>query len=279
MLDNFVRWHYNLLTSLSLTMNTPRLHSLGLSSTETSLYDLLLKLGEVPAADIIRQSGMKRPTVYKALYSLEKKGLVQQKDLKKKIHFRPASPTLLLEQAESRYQEASQARNMLQSVMPSLLTTYTLSVERPVVRVYEGVEGVKKAHFEILEEKKEIKAYVFINEEIDRILSGFWSKYYTYRKSHGIFAKVISPNTKGAIKYQKNDQLEFRQTRLVPYEKFPLHLEKNICGDKVAFFAMTEQKELIATVIQNSIIAEAESAGFNLAWEKAELYNESLSLL
>ena len=61
------------------------LENLGLTQTEITLYELLLKLGETPAGEVIRQSGMKRPTVYKALYTLEKKGLVRQKDVKKKI--------------------------------------------------------------------------------------------------------------------------------------------------------------------------------------------------
>lgn len=258
-------------------MSLSYLTSLELTTTEISLYELLLRLGELPVGDVIRESQLKRPTVYKALYSLEKKKLVEKREFNKKIHFRPESPVVLLKQAEEKYQEVAQARHVLQTIAPKLLSDYTFSVERPVVKIYEGIDGVMKAHFEILHEHKEILAFVAINEEIDAKLTKFWPKYYAYRKANNIFAKVITPNTKEALGYKQNDVSELRETRLVPYEKFPMHLEKNICGNKVAFFAMTEQKDLIATVIENPIIAEAEKAGFLLAWEQAKHYNESLT--
>src|SRR5690606_24013373 len=149
------------------------LQNLGLSDTEITLYELLLKLGETPASEIIQASGIRRPTVYKALYSLEKKGYITQREVKKKIHFRPQSPSLLLAQAESRFTEARQVRNTLQAVMPTLLSSYTRSVERPVVQVFEGVEGMIRVHKEVLNEQKEILAYVLIAAVNDAPLDDF----------------------------------------------------------------------------------------------------------
>lgn len=257
-------------------MSLPALNALGLSSTEATLYELLLKRGEVPASELISASHLKRPTVYKALYSLVRKGLVEQKDIHKKIHFRPESPTHLLEQVESRYQEVSQTRNMLQTVIPSLLSDYNLSVERPVVQIYEGVEGMKKAHRAILEEKKPIDAYVMINQELDKSLDSFWAEYYRIRKRDGIFARVICPNTQGALEYKKYDAEELRETRLIPYGKFDIHIEKNICGNKVAFFS-SEGGKLFSTIIENEFIATTERAIFELAWEQAKHFDEFLA--
>src|SRR5206468_4084404 len=81
--------------------------------------------------------------------------------------------------------------------------SYTLSVEKPVIRILEGIEGVKKIHIELLAEKKDIPAYVRINEVIDRELEGFWSRYYAIRRKNNIFAKVITPDTKGTKDYKK----------------------------------------------------------------------------
>ena len=74
-------------------MSLPFLDTIGLSTTEANLYELLLKLGEVPVGVLIKESGMKRPTVYQALYSLEKHKLVTKRDIAKKIHFRPEPQT------------------------------------------------------------------------------------------------------------------------------------------------------------------------------------------
>jgi len=256
-------------------MSLQALLSLGLTTTESTLYELLLKLGQVPAADVIYQSQLKRPTVYKALYSLVKKGLVEQKEVKKKIHFLPMTPTVLLEQAESKYQEISQARSILQTVMPTLLSDYSLSVERPIVQVYEGIEGMKKAHRAILEKKKPIDAYVMIDQKLDKSLTNFWHEYYHARRRDKIFARVICPNSEGAQEYKKDDSTQLRETRLVPYGKFDIHIEKNICGDKVAFFS-SEGGNLFSTIIQNAFIANSERAIFELAWEQARHFNEFL---
>lgn len=249
------------------------LKSIGLTETESTLYELLLKLGEVPANEVVRESKLKRPTVYKALYSLEKKGLVSQKDKNKKIHFQPAPPAKLLEMADSQYSSLERARENLTSLMPSLTSAYTLSTERPVIRTYEGVEGLKKAHMnEILSEKKEILAYVRINEKIDKSLDEFWEKYYSYRIKNQISVRSIAPNTKEGIEYKKADKEQLRQTRLIPLEKFPIDIEKNIVGNKVAFFSTYEGKFII-TIIENKAIADAERAAFELAWQAAEHYD------
>lgn len=249
-------------------MSLPFLTHFGLSDTESALYELLLKLGQSPAWVIVRDSKMKRPTVYKALANLQKKGLVTAKDKGKIIHFTPAPPTDLLTMADQHYQNLQRARNDLQTMLPALLSSYTMAVEKPVVRTFEGVEGVKKAHLELLALKQPIAAYVTVNDEIDDQLGDFWKKYYAIRKRDNIFARVLSPDTKGAKGYQKLDSKELRETRLIPEQSFPSTIEKDIVGDKVAFFSI-HNGNLLATIIDNKPIADTERAIFELAWEKA----------
>jgi len=88
--------------------------------------------------------------------------------------------------------------------------------------------------------------------------------------------RAVTPNTKEGIEYQKNDKEQIRETRLVPLEKFPFNIEKNIVGNKVAFFS-THEGKLIITIIENKEIADAERAIFELAWFQAEHYNQILA--
>ena len=83
----------------------------------------------------------------------------------------------------------------------------------------------------------------------------------------------ISPDNKASIQYKKRDAKELRTTYLVPQEQFPIHIEKNIVGNKVAFFSQ-ENEKLIATIIENKLIADTERAIFELAWKEAEKYNK-----
>lgn len=247
-------------------MSLLALQSLGLTTTESTLYELLLQLGEVPASDLIRESEFKRPTVYKALYALEKKGLLEQREVEKRIHFRPLSPTLLLEQAEKKFLEASQTRNMLQTVIPQLLSNYALSVERPVVQVYEGLDGLKKIYQDTLKEKKDIYAVLQtaeVNTELFKWLTGTYAK---QRAKNKIHAKVIVASGKWSTDYQKKDIEEYRTTKVVSSTSFPFQHEVNIYGDKVAFINYKKGEELLGVVIKHPQISHTMKAIFDLAW-------------
>lgn len=254
-------------------MSLPFLETIGLTNKEAELYELLLRLGEVPAQTIIAESKLKRATAYKVLYSLEKKGLVHQKDVGKIIHFRPESPSKLLELAEQTHETYDRAREDLRKMLPDLNSSYLMSVERPIVTTFEGEEGIKKANLAVLAEKKEILAYLVINPEIDKRLEKFWNQYYAIRKRDKIFVRSITPDTKAGREYKKMDKKELRKTKLVPKNQFQFAIEKNIVGNKVAFFSVQEGK-LIATIVENKAIADTERTIFELAWKQADKYDQ-----
>ena len=254
-------------------MSLAFLETIGLTKKEADLYELLLKLGETPANEIIKQSKLKRATAYKTLYSLEKKGLVSHKDIKNIIRFRPEPPDKLMNFADKQHEEFDRAREDLRTMVPQLTSNYVLAVEKPIIRFYEGKEGIIQANLEILAEKKEILAYVYADETIDETMADFWKKYYKIRMRDKIQVRAISPDNKASIQYKKRDAKELRTTYLVSQEQFPIHIEKNIVGNKVAFFSQ-ENEKLIATIIENNLIADTERAIFELAWKEAEKYNK-----
>lgn len=254
-------------------MSLSFLETIGLTRKEANLYELLLKLGETPANEVIKQSKLKRATAYKTLYSLEKKGLVKKDESKNIIRFRPESPDKLMNFADQRHEEFDRAREDLRTMIPKLTSDFTLSVEKPIVRFYEGKEGIIKANLEILAEKQEILAYVYVDESVDDQMEDFWKKYYKQRVRDKIYVRSITPDNRSGKEYKKRDKDQLRTTYLVPQEQFPMKIEKNIVGNKVAFFSQ-ESGKLIATIIENKLIADTERAIFELAWKEAEKYNK-----
>lgn len=250
-------------------MSLPFLQSFGLSDTEASLYELLLKLGESPAWQIVKESKLKRPTVYKALGNLEKKGLVAAKDKGKIIHFTPAPPTELLTMAEEKYTSLERAKNDLQSVLPALLSSYTMAVEKPVVRTFEGIDGLKQIYEDTLKEGKEIYAVLETAEVEPSLFKWLTTTYARKRVAAKIHAKVIVASGTWSGEYRKRDVDEYRTTVLVPKEKFPFEHEVDIYGDKVAFIHFRKDEPLIGIVIHHPHIAKTMKAWFDLAWEGA----------
>jgi hypothetical protein len=114
---------------------------------------------------------------------------------------------------------------------------------------------------------------VYADEEIDRQMDAFWKKYYRQRINDKIFVRSITPNNKAGVEYKKRDTEELRTTYLVPLEKFPFNIEKNIVGNKIVFFSK-EGGNLIATIIENKMIADTERAIFELAWKEAERFDK-----
>lgn len=250
------------------------LQNLGLTKNELDLYELLLKLGETPAHTIIEQSKLKRPTVYKTLYSLEKKGLVAKREILKKIHFQPSSPSKLLSLTQNQYQNLDKTRKDLQSIMPTLSSLYVLSVEKPIVRMYEGVEGLKEIYQDILKEKKPGFS-VLQNEDILPELDEWLINYFTKKRVKAKMPlKVICSGDKGAKKFKENDVLAKRFSKIVPGNLFPFQHEVTIYGDKVAFIHYKKKSALIGIVIKHPFFAQTMKAWFDLAWEGAEKYQK-----
>lgn len=257
-------------------MALPFLKTLGLTEKEATLYELLLRVGESPVGVIIKESKFKLATVYKALYAMEKRGFVVKKDIQKIIHFSPVPPARLFEAIEAKFSVLERTRNEFQTMLPILTSSYVASVERPIVTVYDGEDGIKKANLAVLAERKEILAYLVINKEIDKRLEKFWRKYYAIRKKENIHVRSITSDSKEGKEYKKRDAEQLRETKLVPADKFPLTIEKNIVGNKVAFFS-TQEGKLIATIVENTAIADTERAIFELAWKQAEYFDKELS--
>lgn len=251
-------------------MSLPFLETLGLTKKEADVYELLLKLGEVPAGQLIKESKLKRATVYKVLGSLEEKGLVTKKDIEKIIHFRPESPTQLTELAERQYKNLERAKDEVQSILPQLMSSYTLMVERPIVTTFEGVEGLKKIYEDTIREKKPIFA-VHQLEELDPDLLLWLRKSYVPRRVKlNIHAYVIVASGPEAKNYQKRNQISNRTTVMVPEDEFPFQHEINIYGDKIAFINGRKDTKLLGIIIQHPATAKTMKSWFDLTWKGAQ---------
>ncbi|HSX40540.1 MAG TPA: helix-turn-helix domain-containing protein [Candidatus Saccharimonadales bacterium] len=254
-------------------MSLAFLQSFGLTANEIEIYELLVKLGEVPAQEIIRKSKIKRPTIYKSLLTLEKKGLITKRDLRKKIHFRPESPTKLLELAENQFRELERARSNLQAAIPVLGSNYVQSTEQPVVRIYEGREGIKNIYKDTLKEKKLIYAVESLEKFDDDVWKWANEWYLPLRPKMNIHTKVIVSSGRRARLHRTRDIKHFRVTREVPEKLFPFQLEVDVYGDKVAFINYRTD-HLLGIVVKHPLIAETMKAWFDLAWDGAEKYSK-----
>ncbi|MCX6784182.1 MAG: hypothetical protein NT141_03945 [candidate division WWE3 bacterium] len=245
----------------------------GLRDKEALLYSVLLQSGVSPVGDVIKKSGLKRGIVYKTLYDLEEKGLVSQVTIKKRLHFRPEHPFKLADIIENRLKEAKNSEVSLQTYLPELISAFKTTENKPGVKIYEGLEGIKAVYEDTIKEQAEIWA-ILQTEDVDPKVYAWLTKVYAVKRSKAkVWAKVIVAEDAKTKTYTSRDEAEQRETRVVPKDKFPVGIEVDIYGDKVAFINFHAEKDLMAIIVQNALIAQTMRALFALAWDQAGSYN------
>ncbi|MFZ2985738.1 MAG: helix-turn-helix domain-containing protein [Candidatus Moraniibacteriota bacterium] len=231
-----------------------------LNKSQAEVYLALLELGQTTVIKLSQKTGIKRTTIYEVLAELEKKHLVAQTKKGSKRLFIAEEPENL-----ERIMEEKKAK--LEKLMPILKSLTNTTGEKPVIRYYEGPEGIKDVYRDTLKYKGELCA--FVTENIIKKLGGeFAQEYKEKRKNAQISVRAIGPDTDEIIEYKKGDLKDLKETRLVFKEKFPFTIEMNIYANKLAFMSFSEQLGLI---IESNEIAKNMKFLFELAWLGVEV--------
>ncbi|MFH2063157.1 MAG: helix-turn-helix domain-containing protein [bacterium] len=117
------------------------LKSIGLQGSEISTYIVALERGPSTVIDLAKHSKLSRQATYTAIGLLEERGLMSSVLRGKKRFFMAEPPEKLLSYAKRKDVELHDKVDELERLMPEL--QLRVGGERPVVRVFEGKEGIK----------------------------------------------------------------------------------------------------------------------------------------
>lgn len=108
------------------------LQQLGFSQNEAKVYLALLELGETPAGNLIKKTGLHRNIVYTELNRLVGRNLAVKVRKKRKLYFAPLDPKKILQDLKAK-------EMLLAKQLPLLVELYK---KRPSeITVYEGVRA------------------------------------------------------------------------------------------------------------------------------------------
>ncbi|MDO8509879.1 MAG: helix-turn-helix domain-containing protein [bacterium] len=125
-------------------MNIPELlNSFGLSETEVLVYLRALVRDGWSAGDLARETALKRPTVYHALETLEKKGLIFFVGHKRAGHFRAESPEQIVALLSREKSRLVSLEKKLMKALPFFPTNEGITNVASEVTCYHGFEGLK----------------------------------------------------------------------------------------------------------------------------------------
>ncbi len=115
--------------------------SLGLSETETKLYLASLELGPSSIQDIAKKAGLSRTATYASVEELQRRGLMSTYEKGKKRVFAAEEPERVVDHFTEAIHGMEQQLGTLRRMLPELKMMG--GGERPTVRFFEGVEGLR----------------------------------------------------------------------------------------------------------------------------------------
>lgn len=244
-----------------------------LSDNEITLYTLLLTSGEHTATQIATKTGFKRGNTYYLLDALKEKGLVEQFKQEKKTFFRITHPQHLYAYIEKQEKALEQAKQSINTVLPTLISEYNLSYEKPGVYFFEGKEGLQKVFQDIYApDKPEVIGCVEL-EKIDEVFPNLLQEKLIPKRVHGKLRSIaFISDSEQARKLTTKDAEQNRESILVDKKEYPLPAEIDIYKDRVAMLSFKRGK-FMGVVIENEDIATTLRSIFTLARDRSKTQN------
>ncbi len=129
----------------------PILRSLGLADSEVRTYMAALEGGAQTVLELAKKTKLSRQATYVAIDALTERGLMTTRQEEKRNYYMAEHPDKLLAYAKRRESEMHEKISDLERSIPSL--ELQIGGERPVVKMYEGKEGIRA----IIEDTRQMK--------------------------------------------------------------------------------------------------------------------------
>lgn len=248
------------------------LENIGLTRTEAQIYLTGLDRNSIGVKELVKETGLKRPTIYHVLETLEQKGLVSKKSTGARLEFSMSDPKSLSSFLKSKSAKIQQQLKDIDKLIPLLQTRRGLAaINKLNIAHYEGIEGIKTVIDEALYCKS--KRWDIIAPE-KNFFSEFDSEYANYYISQRTNREIISRSL-----WEKNtvrrvltrEEIEKRNPRFIP-KIMEGHFKSVliIFDNKVAIISSLKEKSAI--LITSQEIFDTFSAIFEGLWSASENY-------
>ena len=236
------------------------LEKTGFNAKEVKIYLSILKLGKGTVSEITRTANVGRTYGYQILNELVAKELVSISGKKPKQEYFAESPRKLLALLEKDFEKQKKVLGEIKELLPELVVLHNAE-DRPKIRFYEGIDGIKEVYEDTLSSKGELLGFATY-EELHKALPNYFPEYYTRRAKKGVSGRAIITDTpEGRIRNKYNEK-EARNLTFVPKEYY-FYPEIDIYNNKVM---IASWREKLGIIIESGEIADAMKKIFELAW-------------
>lgn len=243
------------------------LQNLGFTSNEAVIYISLLKVDGATALDLSKKTNINRSTVYVTIESLAQKGLVSETTVGKKTQFTAESPERIKTYIERRKLELEEMEKRMEDVIPQMKSIMRDSGERPVVKYFEGRDGIISAIEDFLVDphdgKVDGETYLIYPKDLleDIFTDAERKKYREMRIGKNIKSKVLYTS-------EKSDKPSDNTGERIKIDggKYPITCDISVYKDRVRINILG--KKLSGIFIKSQDLADTLRSIFNLAYDK-----------
>ncbi len=235
------------------------LQKIGLEPEQSRIYLALLKLGQAGISDIAKTTGLYRPAIYHHLPLLIERGLVSQAEKGRRKVFVAESPEHLADVVKRLGEE-------VQSALPELLAAYRGNQAQPMIRYFQGADGLRSVYEDLLRTVKK-------GDVVYRYESPKDHKKYGKYIPREYFDRILDQRevdwliiTNKATRARKTNRME-RVYKTVPLEsdQFMYDISQFIYRDRVAFI---DYQSETASIIESPTFADFQRKIFKLLFDR-----------
>lgn len=254
-----------------------KLSKTGLSKKESTVYAFLLECDGAFPSLIAKNTKLNRTTVYKILTGLSVKGLVTEYEKRKKLFYRAEHPKHLARYAKSQIVLATRAGDHLEKILPFLEGLYKSSPDKPVIRFFEGIDGIREVYSDHIQTQKKYEMLAFSNtvQLLPQLNLEFKKNYVKQKIKLGISTRAIVPSAKDT----QGDLLTFYQSaprnivpelKQLPLDIFTFNADLTLYGENKVSIVNFNQPNLVGTIIEDVTIYNMMKLFFNLTWSSLD---------
>lgn len=239
-----------------------QLENIGLQEKEAKVYLATLELGQATVQQIAAKADVKRPTAYFIIEGLMSQGLLASFTRGKRQYFTAENPERLLDLLDEERRLIDARSERLHDLLPQLKSLNNRHADKPVVRYYEGKEGVMAMINEHTRRARGQSLYAAYSRDTVEEVFGTEAlqKMREDRVRNGITTRRLYTHSQGDM-----PGITSVEALRLPEEEFPMSCDIAIYEDMVRVASLRDR--IIGVVIEDREIARSFRAIYELAWK------------
>jgi|ERR1035437_138902 sugar-specific transcriptional regulator TrmB len=241
---------------------------LGLGEKEAKAYITLLELEVATVQELAKVAKINRSSAYVTLESLQKKGLVSVSDDKKVRKYIATAPEAVLRSAEDKARKQENVRQKIEALVPEMKALYKGTKKKPLVRIYEGKQGLINIFEDSLRSKEKLIRVSSSPGNLGPIIYNYIPHFVAERFKRGVKMISIHPDDEMNRELKRKIPNNFDSITLVPEKSHNFSADFAIYDDKIGY--MVKDNGGLGVIIESREMAEVMKSLFDLAHKEAE---------